>query len=115
MNRLLIEQIRQSFVRISATMLAKGDLRPSIEHSKTLLRRLRDDYPDEGKPARFIITLIFDSLAYTPSEQLKAMDIDLLDSLIDAFSRGATDQAALDIASNRIQKSDLCPFPSVEA
>lgn len=114
MNRRLIEQIRQSFVLISSDMLAKRDLKSSIEQSKALLRKLRDDYPDEKNPARYIITLVFDSLAYTPQGQLTATDLNLLDSIIDAFFRGATDQPALDAASDRIRKSELCPFPSVE-
>lgn len=115
MNRRLIEQIRQSFVLISSDMLAKRDLKSSIEHSKTLLRKLRDDYPSEKDPARHIVTLVFDSLAYTPREELTPTGINLLDSVIEAFSRGAIDQPALDATSDCIQKSLLfCPFPSVE-
>lgn len=112
MNTELIAEIRASLQALIDNLQKGEDLSTSLDTSRILLRRLREEYRDESAKAhRMLATLVFDALTYTPPERIQESDIRLTDSIMEAFVHEAVDADVLSVSSELISESNLNTFP----
>lgn len=111
MNTELIANICTSLDGMAEAISVHGNAIVFQEESRRLLARLREEYrEDAAKTARFILSMVIDSLSNTPLSRIEESDIRLLNSIVEDFGHGRTDGSALSEALERICASNLNPF-----
>lgn len=114
MSEEMVREIRKSFDLIISALREGMDISGPLDSAKASLRCLRESYQGEPqKTERFIVSLVFDALMYTPVRNLSEDGIRFLDSIIRALGDGEMDDADFGEAYTKILQSGFSSFPEV--